>query len=337
MSSMVARLRDVAEAAGVSIRTVSNVVNDFPHVKPEVRRRVQEAIDELGYRPNLAARQLRRGRTGMIALAVPDLQVPYFGELAAHVLREAERRGLTLLIEQTDGEKRRETVLMQGPRSQFIDGLILSPLAATPDELPTGPAALPLVLLGERISDPRFDHVAIDNVAAARTATAHLIGSGRRRIAALGAAPGSGSTMADLRLRGYDAAMAEGGLPVDPALVVETTWFTRQDGYEATRRLIRAGVELDSLFCFTDLLALGAIRALLEHGLKVPGDVAVVGIDGSEEGQYATPSLTSISPNKEEIAGQALALLVTRIDGAEPHDGVDCVPSFTLVVRESAP
>lgn len=334
---MVARLRDVAEAAGVSIRTVSNVVNDFPHVKPEVRRRVQEAIDELGYKPNLAARQLRRGRTGMIALAVPDLQVPYFGELAAHVLREAERRGLTLLIEQTDGEKSRETVLMQGPRSQFIDGLILSPLAATPDELPTGPTALPLVLLGERISDPRFDHVAIDNVAAARTATAHLLASGRHRVAALGAAPGSSSTMADLRLTGYDAAMADAGLPVDPALVIETTWFTRRDGYEATRRLLRSGTGLDALFCFTDLLALGATRALLEHGVRVPEDVAVVGIDGSEEGQYATPSLTSISPNKEEIARQALGLLMSRVDGAEPHDGIEYVPSFTLLVRESAP
>jgi len=334
---MVARLRDVAEAAGVSIRTVSNVVNDYPHVKPEVRSRVQAAIEELGYRPNLAARQLRRGRTGMIALAVPDLQVPYFAELAGHVLRESERRGLTLLIEQTDGDEGRETVLARGTRSQFIDGLILSPLATTPDGLPAGASALPLVLLGERISDPRFDHVAIDNIAAARTATQHLATSGRRRIAAIGVAPRSSSTMADLRLQGYREAMATADLPVDPSLVVETSWFNRQDGYEATLRLLDAGVPFDALFCFTDLLALGAIRALHERGRRVPEDVAVVGIDGSEEGRYSVPSLSSISPDKQDIARKALTLLLDRVDDGDQQDGVDYTASFSLVVRESAP
>lgn len=334
---MVARLRDVAEAAGVSIRTVSNVVNDYPHVKPEVRSRVQAAIEELGYRPNLAARQLRRGRTGMVALAVPDLQVPYFAELAGHVLREGERRGLTLLIEQTDGDKRRETVLASGPRSQFIDGLILSPLATTPEELPSGESAIPLVLLGERISDPRFDHVAIDNVAAARAATAHLAAGGRQRIAALGAAPRSSSAMADLRLHGYGDAMAAAGLPVDAALVVKTPWFTRRDGYEATLRLIDSGVGFDALFCFTDLLALGAIRALHQRNIRVPEDVAVVGIDDTEEGQFCVPSLSSISPDKRDIAHQALSLLLDRIHGDPRRDGVDHQAAFTLAVRESAP
>lgn len=334
---MVARLRDVAEAAGVSIRTVSNVVNDYPHVKPEVRSRVREAIEELGYRPNLAARQLRRGRTGLIALAVPDLQVPYFAELAGHVLDEAERRGLTLLIEQTGGDKRRETVLARGARSQFLDGLILSPLASTPEELRVGASALPLVLLGERISDPRFDHVAIDNVAAARTATQHLATGGRRRIAALGVAPRSSSTMADLRLQGYTEAMTAAGLPTDPSLVIETPWFDRSDGYDATLRLLASGTEFDALFCFTDLLALGAIRALHEGGLRVPHDVAVVGIDGSQEGRYSVPSLTSISPDKEDIAHRALAMLRDRIDSGDQAEGVDYEASFALAVRESAP
>ena len=185
---MSVRLKDVAVRAGVSIRTVSNVVNDYPYVRAETRARVQAAIDELGYRPNLTARQLRRGRTGMIALAVPDLTVPYFAELAGHVLMAAERQGLTLLIEETAGSRDREVMLVQGPRSKAIDGLLLSPLGVDADDLPTGSESVPLVLLGERIYDPRFDHVAIDNVAAAETATRHLLASGRRRVAAVGVA-----------------------------------------------------------------------------------------------------------------------------------------------------
>lgn len=333
---MIARLKDVAEAAGVSIRTVSNVVNNFPQVKPEVRARVQAAIDELGYRPNMAARQLRRGRTGMIALAVPDLRVPYFAELAGHVLREAERNGLTLLLEQTDGDRQRETVMAQGPHSQVIDGLILSPLSVTADDLHAGPSSLPLVLVGERITDPRFDHVAIDNVAAARTATGHLTSRGRRRVAAVGVNPRDTSTMADLRLRGYREAMADAGLPVDPSLVVETAWFDRRDGYEATRAMMASDSRPDGIFCFTDLLAHGALRALLEGGFRVPEDVAVVGIDDAEESTYSFPSLTSIAPDKAEIARRAVALLVSRI-GADDHEGHDYVPGFTLQVRESAP
>jgi DNA-binding LacI/PurR family transcriptional regulator len=253
------------------------------------------------------------------------------------VLRESERRGLTLLIEQTDGDVERETVLSRGPRSQFIDGLILSPLATAPAELPAGASALPLVLLGERISDPRFDHVAIDNVAAARTATEHLARAGRRRIAAVGLASRSSSTMADLRLQGYRDAMAAAGLAVDPALLLETAWFNRDDGYDATVRLIGSGTAFDALFCFTDLLAFGAIRALHEHGRRVPEDVAVVGIDDSEEGRYSVPSLTSISPDKHDIARKALDLLLDRIDGGDQHHVVDHVAAFSLVVRESAP
>ncbi|NYD43323.1 substrate-binding domain-containing protein [Nocardioides panaciterrulae] len=333
---MSVRLKDVAVRAGVSIRTVSNVVNDYPYVRAETRARVQAAIDELGYRPNLTARQLRRGRTGMIALAVPDLTIPYFGELAGHVLMAAERHGLTLLIEQTAGSREREVMLAQGPRAKSIDGLLLSPLAADVEDLPTGSESVPLVLLGERIYDPRFDHVAIDNVAAAEAATRHLLESGRRRVAAVGVASSARSTMADLRLRGYRQAMDGYGLTVDERLVVRTTWFRRPDGYVATKQLLESGEPPEAMFCFNDLIAHGALRALSEAGLRCPEDVAVIGIDDIEENRYTVPSLTSIAPDKSKIAHHAVELLVRRIGGERP-DGVDYTPGFSLSVRESAP
>lgn len=334
---MVVRLKDVAERAGVSIRTVSNVVNDHPYVRDEVRSRVQSAIDELGYRPNLVARQLRRGRTGTIALAVPDLTVPYFAELAGHVLRAADRAGLTLLIEQTEGHRERELTLVRGSQAKAIDGLILSPLAASADDLAEAGATMPLVLLGERIYDTRFDHVAIDNVAAAAEATAHLVRSGRRRIAVIGAHPDHSSAMADLRLQGYRQALADSRIDLDARLVVTTDWFTRHDGYVATQRLLESDADFDAIFCFNDLLAHGAMRALSEAGLRCPEDVALVGVDDNDENAYSTPTLTSVAPSKVDIADRAVALLVSRIDGGPFDAAVDYVPGFTLSVRESAP
>lgn len=330
------RLKDVADAAGVSVRTVSNVVNNYPHVKADTRLRVQAAIDDLGYRPNLAARNLRRGRTGMVALAVPDLTVPYFAELAQHVLAAVSDAGLTLLIEQTDGDRDREVEFARGPVSNALDGLILSPLAATADDLARGEGSIPIVLLGERIYDSRFDHVAIDNVAAAQVATSHLASLGCTRIAAIGVGQDAGGAMADLRLEGYEKALMEHGLDRRADLVVATHGFSRDEGYRAASGLIESGAQPDGLFCFNDLLAQGALRALRDVGLSVPDDVAVVGMDDNEEGRFWSPSLTSVSPDKEALARWAVRRLAQRIAG-EDVTPIDERPPFSLVRRESAP
>jgi len=179
-------LKDVAARAGVSIKTVSNVVNGYLHVAPQTRARVQDAIDALGYKPNMAARQLRRGRSGVIALAVPELQSPYFAEMAGLIVQAAERRSWTVLIDQTDGHADRERALVAGLRRHAIDGLIFSPLALAGEELARGGDDTPMVLLGERVWHGPADHVAIDNTAAATEAVRHLCGLGRRRIAAIG-------------------------------------------------------------------------------------------------------------------------------------------------------
>src|SRR5689334_13141466 len=183
---MTASLRQVAERAGVSIRTVSNVVSGFAQVAPETRARVQRAIDELHYRPNAAARHLRGGRSGLIALVIPEIASPYFGELAGHLADEAEKHAWTLLVQQTAGEPDRERELLDGLRAQTVDGLIMSPWALSPADLRRRPDSAPLVLLGEQDADGLLDHVAIDNVAAAREITSHLIDQGRTRIAAVG-------------------------------------------------------------------------------------------------------------------------------------------------------
>jgi DNA-binding LacI/PurR family transcriptional regulator len=333
------RLRDVAERAGVSVKTVSNVVNGYRHVSPEMRARVQAVIDETGYRPNQTARNLRSGRTGVIALAVPELDNPYFAELAGFVVDEAEQLGWTVLIDQTDGRRERELVVAEGVRHHLIDGLILSPVALGHDDLAARSREdVALVLIGEKLEAGPADHVAIDNVAAARAATEHLVSLGRRRIAAVGHQPDSSreSGVAGLRLRGWEEALRAAGLEVDPALIGEVPTFRREHGAAAMAEVLDGGGRADAVFCFNDTLALGALRLLADRGLRAPDDLAVIGIDDVAEGRFAVPTLSTVAPDKAAIARTAVRMLAERL---EPG-GHDLVPrnvtvGYELVPRES--
>jgi DNA-binding LacI/PurR family transcriptional regulator len=332
-----ARLRDVAARAGVSIRTVSNVVNGYAPVSDEMRARVEAAVAELGYRPNLLARHLKQGRTGLIALVVPELDVPYFAELARAVVTAARRHGYTVVIDQTDGEPDREReLIMRDSSAAMFDGVILSPLALSQADLARRDAAGPLLLLGERIADSAYDHVAIDNVAAARTVTEHLFALGRTRVAAIGDQPYETGETAQLRTRGYRQAHTAGRRPMDPSLIVPTLRFHYAHGAAAMEQLLDLpDGPPDAVFCYNDLLALGAIRTLLTRGIRVPDDVAVAGFDDIEAGRYNTPSLTTISPDKATIAQLALDRLIARLDTQVNHQPAELWAPHELVVRES--
>jgi DNA-binding LacI/PurR family transcriptional regulator len=324
---------DVAQRAGVARKTVSNVISGYPYIRPEVRARVLAAIDELGYQPNRAAQNLRTGRSGVIGLALPELDVSYFAEMTRLVVEATERRGLTVLIIQTFGDLRRELAAMDGFGRQLIDGLICSPIASTGADLRTAPGGVPMVLLGEQVSSGH-NHVGIDNIAAARLATEHLLSLGRRRIGFIGATDPVSSHMADLRLSGYREALQGAGVEIDPALVHAVTGYHRVDGAKAVERMLAAGPPPDALFCVNDLIAQGAVRALHDAGTRVPDDVAVVGFDDIDESRYSIPSLTTISPDRRQIAETAVALLASLIDGG-PGVDQDTLVGFTLEVRES--
>ncbi|MEJ7795447.1 MAG: LacI family DNA-binding transcriptional regulator [Nocardioides sp.] len=333
------RLRDVADRAGVSVKTVSNVVNGYTHVSPTMRARVQAVLDETGYRPNLAARNLRAGRTGVIALALPELDNPYFAELTRSVVEAAEEHGLTVLVDQTDGLRDREVAAAAGFRHNLIDGLIMSPVSLGADDLDRRePTALPLVLLGEKAGDWTADHVAIDNVAAARQATTHLLELGRARVAALGHQPASSreSGVAHLRRQGWEDTLRAAGIDPDPVWVAEVPAFGRAHGAAAMAALLDGPAAVDAVFCFNDTLALGAIRTLAERGLRVPEDVAVIGIDNIEDGRYSVPTLSTIAPAKDEIGRAAVRMLVERLEpGGEEPAPRDLRAGFELVARES--
>ncbi|PSL00029.1 LacI family transcriptional regulator [Murinocardiopsis flavida] len=332
------RIKDVARLAGVSEKTVSNVLNDYPHVTAHTRAAVEAAIGELGYRVNLAGRHLRRGRSGIIALAVPELDQEYFALIAQLIIKKAEDRGHTVLIHQTEARRERELAALAGFDADFADGLIFSPLATTPDDLRRHSARQPVVLLGERTVPGLHDHVAIDNIAAAREATRHLLDLGCRRIAAIGGNTDEPLGTSHLRTRGYCAEIEAAGLPVRHELIRPARAFYGSDGLALTRELLDGRAEPpDGLLCFNDHLALGALRAVHEAGLRAPGDIAVLGFDDVDAGHYSIPTLSTIAPDKDALAGRAVALLLERIESGEvpPAEPREVLVGHTLVARES--
>jgi DNA-binding LacI/PurR family transcriptional regulator len=333
--------QDVARRAGVSQRTVSNVVNGLATVGEDARERVIEAIRELGYRPSLAARGLRSGRSGVLQLVVPELDVPYFAELARRVVSVAEDRGYAVLVRQTLGDRDRERDALAGAAADYAEGTILSAVNPVADLLTGRESGSPVVLIGESTGLGLVDHIGIDDAAAAFAATDHLIRSGRRRVAFIGTHPDASLRMATLRLGGYRDALLEAGLPLDPRLIVQIGSYHREDGARAMSSLLELEDPPDAVFAATDLLALGALHRAHERGVRVPQDVAVVGFDGLEEGRYSVPTLTTIAPDKGEVARLSVETLLDRIRARESSDPsapvTDLPVPFDLVVRASAP
>lgn len=254
-----------------------------------------------------------RRRTGLVALAVPDLEEPYFAELTALLVRRADERGLSILIQQTEGEHDREVDIANGVGLPPTDGLIHIPRSLTVGDLTRRSSPGPLVLLGEHIQLSPFTHVTIDNRAAAYTATEHLVAAGCRRVAFIGPRDAHPSDAADQRFAGYREAMASLGLTTDTALVGPVESFTPEEGLRAARALIAASVPFDGVVCSNDSIAFGVLAALHSGRLRVPQDVAVIGIDDVRAARFTTPPLSSIAPDKEAIVHAALTELERQI------------------------
>ncbi|HLS16033.1 MAG TPA: LacI family DNA-binding transcriptional regulator [Beutenbergiaceae bacterium] len=330
-------IKDVAAMAGVSWKTVSNVINGTAAVRPATRARVEAAIEELGYRPTLSGRHLRQGRSNLLALAIADLRLSYFSDLAHAVIEAAGKKGYTVLLDETFAEEDRERHAAHGFGVHLLDGLIFSPQTLPRDEVLRAGQQLPTVLLGEHALPGPDEHVPvdrvlIDNIASAREATEHLLATGRRKLVFLGADMDEQDSAGALRRDGYLQALGSDATPV----VLPTTIFSRTEGLEHTAAfLAEAGPgALDGLICANDQLAIGAMLALRRAGLRVPEDVGVLGWDGSEEGYFANPGLTTITPDLDDLATLAVNLLLARIDGTGGPPAVHPLP-YTMHIRES--
>lgn len=329
-------VKDVAAAAGVSPSTVSNVLHDHPYVTPQKRARVEAAIKRLGYRPSFAGRQLRGNSGVVLALAVPDIRSPYFGELAHTIITEARSRGMALFIDETDGALDQERLIAHGYPSRGIDGVIFCPVSIAPEELEELKSDIPTVLLGEYVPGGSFDHVAIDSFGSANEVTEHLLESGRRRFGFVGfCGPREGVGPARFRLDGLRSALAGRALGLDEAAIFDHSPHTREEGWRVGHRLIDQGVQIDALLCAADVLAIGALAAFRERGVVVPDDVAVAAWDDAPESRFAAPPLTSVAHDIDSIACRAINAIEQRL--REPDRPVEhLIVPHHLVRRASS-
>ena len=322
----------VARQAGVSIASVSRVLNGLP-ATPEMVRRVREASEAVGYVPDAVARSLRDGRTHQLAFSVADVANPVYATMMRAIVRVTRRAGYRLLLSSTDTDPGGEVALLRSLRNRYVDGLILSPIRVTDEvveELRN--AARPVVVIGTLPDDVSVDNVRADSRHGVGLAVRHLIEGGRREIAFINGpvdtVPGTA------RLEGFERAMAEAERAVDRGMVVEADDFTFAAGRAAADRLF-ADRRPDAIFAANDLLAIGVIRSLHERSLRIPDDVAVVGMDDTELAEMSTPALTSVSLASEERGELAARLLLERLDHPDAPPARASVPP-RLVVRASS-
>lgn len=331
---MAVTLHDVADLAGVSIKTVSNVVHNSPRVLPATRARVQSAIDTLEYVPNTFARSLATGRSGMIGLAIPAIAVPYFGELASQITAVLKRNQHRLLIEETSADLEVEKLVLARREHGLVDGLLFQPAFLDKEQVERLRGNGPLVLLGEVPPPASVDHVMVDNVGGAVAATEHLIAAGRTRIAFLGHERSYHHSTTSLRVRGYRHAMNVAGLRVSSEMHIATRNFGASFAEEAVSSALSHGARIDGLVCYDDLTAIGALHAILRSGRSVPGDIAVIGCDDIEVSRFMHPALSTIRPDKLSLASRAVEMLHERINGYAGPGRHETVP-FELITRGS--
>ncbi|MEM9996816.1 MAG: LacI family DNA-binding transcriptional regulator [Bacteroidota bacterium] len=307
---MGATIRDVARRAGVSISTVSRVLNDTCPVHPDKRRLVLDAADALGYAPNPAARSLLNKKTGGLGVLLPFVSGEFFSEFLSALDKAAQQNDLFLVISTSHRRLSEFTGAMQA-LDKRVDGLIVM----APELLPSDITSIvrtedPVVFVNTRAEGLPFDTVNFDNHQGARALTQHLLDLGHKRIAFVRGPSDAHDAME--RLRGYRDAMLEAGLGLDPTLEVHGE-YTLEAGYAATRTLLARNVQPTAIIAANDYAAIGVLRALHEAHLRVPEDVSVGGFDGLNSGLYTLPPLTTVRAPIRKIGQIAITLLLERL------------------------
>jgi len=321
----------VAERAGVSIASVSRVLNGFPASR-QIADRVHEAAKELGYVADATARSLKVGRTDQIALAVADVGNPVYVTMMHEVSRVVSKAGYRLVLSSTGSDPQNQIDLLKSLNRGFADGLLLSPLRVTEPLVEALQASrLPIVVIGSLPQGVELDNVRADSVAGVGLAVQHLVEQRRKRVAfvngPIDTVPGTA------RLSGYVTALEDVGLPTNAEMQVTAADFTYKAGRKAAAQLLKQSSP-DAIVCANDLLAVAVLKELTSLGCRVPEDVAVVGMDDTDAAKLANPSITSVNLGSAARAKVAAKLLIRRL--ANPDASVkQVVIEPKLSIRES--
>ncbi|MFP4302966.1 MAG: LacI family DNA-binding transcriptional regulator [Spirochaetaceae bacterium] len=312
------KLKDVAQKAGVSEATASLVLNERPGVHRETRKKVFQAAEELGYTPNAIARNLATRRSRTIGLVVTDISNPFFGNLTKYVDQFVKERGYGLILSLSEDDLSKEDGILQDFVGKMVEGIIVVPTLSRPpreavafDRLRR--LSVPFVFASSYYLGVQAECVMGDLAGGSYLLTRHLLQAGRRRIRFLSVEELEVVPVAE-RLRGIRKAMEEWGVPVEDALVVPRPEPNYEAGYAGARELLRAGPP-DAIMAMNDIMALGALRALLDEGCRVPDEVVVAGYDDLIYSQIAQVPLTTVRQNIEEIARRAVDRLFELMKG----------------------
>ena len=327
--------KEVAERAGVSVAVVSYVINNGPRpVAAETQAKVQEAIEELGYYPNELARSLSRQQTSTIGLIVPSLLNPVYAEIAQSLENVCAAEGYLVIMGGTGRDPDKEVEFAKLLRAKQVDGVVVIPSEAPQATLePLQQAGIPSVVLEHDL--PETHCIAINDLQGGRLATQHLLSLGHRRIGMIKREPTS--ALSNLRFVGYREALSEANISFDPTLVIESQ-AGRAGGYASMQRLLALPTPPTGVFVHNDVLATGAMRAVIDAGLAVPADISIVGYDDTINSSYLNPRLTTVKFPVAEMSSRAgqIILALAKKENSLPAETV-MLPVELIVRASTAP
>jgi DNA-binding LacI/PurR family transcriptional regulator len=324
--------KDVADYAQVSVTTVSHVINRTRRVDLKTEQRVWRAINELGYRPNLLARGLRRRETRTIGLIVPDNSNPYFAELARAVEDAGFARGYSVILCNSDMSESKEAAYIELLISKCVDGVILISAAHRREKFNEFiQAGIPLITVARELNDLPVDQVLMDNQQGGYLVGKHLTALGHRRIGCI-AGPRDETPSAD-RIVGLRRALHEAGVDLPSEQIIRGD-FTYEGGHQAMANLLRREPKLTAVFAANDRMAIGAMNYLWQTGVRVPEDISVIGFDDIPVAAMTCPPLTTIATPKAEFARISVSMLIERINRERTEPARVVLPT-RLVIRNS--
>lgn len=326
-------MRDVAERAGVSVTSVSHVINHTRRVSDDLRERVLLAMDELGYQPNALARSLRRKETHTLGVIVPNSADPFFGEVTRGVEDTCFEQGYSIILCNSDSDLAKELHYTNVLSEKRVDGILFVAAGGKSTEHihSLKNQGTPLVVVDRHVPDLTLDVVLVNNAWGGWLATRHLIDLGHRRIGCI-TGP-SDLTLSAERVTGYRRALQEAGLPVDESLIVKGD-FQFESGYRAALYFLGLHPPPTAIFANNDLMAAGVINAALKLGCAVPADLSVVGFDDVPLASFVYPLLTTVAQPKYDMGVVAITMLLERLNNPDMPPRQTLLET-QLIVRDS--
>lgn len=326
-------IKDVAALANVSVSTVSRALSGKVPVEESTRQRVMDAVEKLNYSPNVLAKGLKNGKTNIIALIIPDISNMIYPAVARGVEAEAKKHGYRVILCNTDEDERTEAEYIKQLREQSIDGFIIASAARNPKRIvEADKAGVPVILLFREL-DCEVDQVLVENEKGAYEATKYLLERGCKKIAVVNGR--QEIVLYKDRYKGYLRALKEAGISADESLTINLTIENEESGFNAVSSMLNNGIKPDAVFCTSDPIAWGAVRAAVNYGLNIPEDLSIIGFDNLEMSRVMQPSLTTVSQPYYKMGVLASAQLIEKIENKNHKKSKIFRMNTKLVIRET--